>query len=171
MMRKLDCNSSFFSIVGPMEVAGPCIGPLLKVWRCQIQSGIWWKDRRWFKFVDLSTSVGSMWIDGNSQHWQFVVVGGYRTHSIICVPVRQPPNKTKACAVIQMCGNSTIWPNLFFEKQCISQNITCRGQRCPISGSTSKNLMTRLEDLMMRMSRQRVLNILQNNFHSHRIHV
>jgi len=27
---------------------------------------------------------------------------GYRTHSIICVPVRQPPNKTKACAVIQM---------------------------------------------------------------------
>jgi len=43
-------------------------------------------------------------------------VGGYRTHSIICVPVRQPPNKTKACAVIQMCGNSTIWPNLFFRE-------------------------------------------------------
>ena len=133
----------FFLCCGSDGSRCPCIVPLLKVWRCQIQSGIWWKDRRWFKFVDLNTSVGSMWIDGNSQHWQFVV-GGYRTHSIICVPVRQPPNKTKACAVIQMCGNSTIWPNLFFEKQCISQNKTCPGQRRPISGSTSKNLMTRL---------------------------
>ena len=79
MMRKLDCNSSFFWSDGSRC---PCIGPLLKVWRCQIQSGIWWKDRRWFQFVDLNTSVVLCWVDqcgsmeilsiGNSLLWEAI---------------------------------------------------------------------------------------------------
>lgn len=176
MMRKLDCNSSISFCCGSDGSRCPCIGPLLKVWRCQIQSGIWWKDRRWFKFVDLNTSVVLCWVDqcgsmeslsiGNSLLWEAIE----HTASSVCrcANLRTRPRHAQwsRCAGTQPFG-----PTCFFEKQCISQNITCRGQRCPISGSTSKNLMTRLEDLMMRMSRQRVLNILQNNFHPHRIHV